>query len=76
MDVSIITGPHKSDWGISLYEGKASRTFHDPQPSITSEIVDWIEYHAIKRKIIASHIRLANCGKVSLENTHPFTHEP
>ncbi|MFK8068826.1 MAG: class II glutamine amidotransferase [Gammaproteobacteria bacterium] len=69
------TGPHKDGWGISLYEGKASRTFHDPLPSVSSEIADWIEHHAIKSKIIISHIRLANRGKVSLENTHPFTRE-
>ncbi len=69
------TGPHKDGWGISLYEGKASRSFHDPAPSISSEVADLIERHAIKSKIIISHIRQANRGKVCLENTHPFTRE-
>ena len=69
------TGPHKDGWGISLYEGKGSRSFHDPAPSISSEVADLIERHAIKSKIIISHIRQANRGKVCLENTHPFTRE-
>lgn len=69
------TGPHKDGWGISLYEGKASRSFHDPEPSISSEVAELIERHAMKSKIIISHIRQANRGRVGLENTHPFTRE-
>lgn len=69
------TGPHTDGWGISLYEGKGSRSFHDPASSVSSEVADLIEHHAIKSKIIISHIRQANRGKVCLENTHPFTRE-
>ena len=29
------TGVHKDGWGISLYDGRASRTFHDPEASVT-----------------------------------------
>jgi glutamine amidotransferase len=69
------TGPHKDGWGISLYEGRGSRSFHDPRPSVASEIAELIQRHSIKSKIIISHIRQANRGRVCLENTHPFSRE-
>ncbi len=69
------TGPHRDGWGISLYDGRACRSFHDPEPSTTSEIADLIERHAIRSRIVISHIRQANRGKVCLENTHPFIRE-
>ncbi len=69
------TGPHSDGWGISLYEGRCSRAFHDPRPSVASEIANLIEHYAIKSEIIISHIRKANRGKVCLANTHPFTRE-
>jgi len=69
------TGPHKDGWGISIYEGRGCRSFHDPRPSVASEIADLIQRYAIKSQIIISHIRLANRGRVCLENTHPFVRE-
>ena len=69
------TGPHKDGWGISLYEGRGSRSFHDPRPSVASEIAELIQRYSIKSKIIISHIRQANRGRVCLENTHPFSRE-
>jgi len=69
------TGPHKDGWGISLYEGRGSRSFHDPRPSVASEIATLLQRYAIKSRIIISHIRQANRGRVCLENTHPFTRE-
>ena len=69
------TGPHKDGWGISIYEGKGARSFHDPRPSVASEVADLIRRHAIKSTIIISHIRKANRGRVCLENTHPFSRE-
>ena len=69
------TGPHRDGWGISLYEGRGSRSFHDPRPSVASEIAKLIQRYAIKSKIIISHIRQANRGRVCLENTHPFSRE-
>ncbi|MEA3409956.1 MAG: class II glutamine amidotransferase [Pseudomonadota bacterium] len=69
------TGPHKDGWGISLYEGRGSRSFHDPRPSVASEIAALLQRHAIKSKIIISHIRQANRGRICLENTHPFNRE-
>ena len=66
------TGPHRDGWGISMYEGRASRSFHDPRPSVASEIAKMIQRYAIKSEIIISHIRKANRGRVCLANTHPF----
>lgn len=69
------TGVHKDGWGISLYEGRGSRSFHDPEPSAESDLAHFFQQTSIKSKIIISHIRQANSGKVSLENTHPFSRE-
>ena len=69
------TGPHRDGWGITLYEGKGCRTFHDPKPSAHSEIARFIREYPIKSRIVICHIRRANRGRIALENTHPFTRE-
>ena len=69
------TGPHKDGWGITFYEGKGCRNFKDPQPSCDSKVAELVKNYPIKSKAVISHIRQANRGKVSLENTHPFTRE-
>lgn len=69
------TGPHRDGWGIAFYEGKGVRSFHDPQPSVDSEIALLIKDHPIKSNVVISHIRQANVGEVNLANTHPFTRE-
>ncbi len=69
------TGPHRDGWGISFYEGKGQRSFHDPDPSCSSKIAEFIKSHPIKSTLVISHIRQANVGKVNLENTHPFSRE-
>jgi len=69
------TGPHRDGWGITFYEGKGFRTFKDPQPSSQSKIAQLVQAYPIKSCAVISHIRQANRGGVSLENTHPFTRE-
>jgi glutamine amidotransferase len=69
------TGPHRDGWGISMYEGRGARSFHDPRASVASEIAELIQRHSIRSRIIISHIRKANRGRVCLENTHPFSRE-
>ena len=69
------TGPHRDGWGIAFYEGKGLRCFHDPGPSVDSEIARLIKDHPIKSHVVISHIRQANVGCVNLANTHPFTRE-
>lgn len=69
------TGPHRDGWGIAFYEGRGCRAFHDPSPSAESEIARLVQRYAIKSRIVISHIRRANRGRVCLENTHPFSRE-
>lgn len=70
-----LTGPHSDGWGISFYEGRGYRCFLDPLAGADSEIAKFVKNYPIKSKNIISHIRQANRGKVSLENTHPFSRE-
>lgn len=70
-----VTGPHVDGWGITFYEGKGSRTFKDAAPSSQSHIAQLIKSYPIKSEVVISHIRQANRGQVSLENTHPFSRE-
>ncbi|WP_132252346.1 MULTISPECIES: class II glutamine amidotransferase [Methylobacterium] len=69
------TGPHADGWGISFYEGRGCRTFHDPEPSARSELAKLLRNYPIKSRIVVAHVRKANRGRVSLENTHPFSRE-
>lgn len=69
------TGPHRDGWGIAFYEGKGCRLFRDPEPSTDSNVAKFIKHYPIKSKIVISHVRRANRGKVCLENTHPFVRE-
>jgi predicted glutamine amidotransferase len=69
------TGPHRDGWGIVFYEGAGARAFHDPSPSAQSPLADWVKAYPIKSQIVLSHIRQANVGSISLENTHPFQRE-
>lgn len=70
------TGPHADGWGISFYEGgRGCRSFHDPSPSARSELAKLLRNYPIKSRIVVAHVRKANRGRVSLENTHPFSRE-
>ncbi|RYV01455.1 class II glutamine amidotransferase [Shewanella sp. OPT22] len=66
------TGPHVDGWGIAFYEGKGNRIFKDVSPSSASHIAQVIKTYPIKSEAVISHIRQANRGGNSLENTHPF----
>lgn len=68
-------GPHKDGWGLTFYDGKGCRTFKDAQPCYSSPIAQLLKDYAIKSRAVIGHIRQANSGEVSLENTHPFTRE-
>jgi predicted glutamine amidotransferase len=69
------TGPHRDGWGIAFYEGRGTRSFHDPLPSADSDIARLIRAYPIKSRTVIAHVRRANRGRVGLENTHPFTRE-
>ena len=63
------TGPHQDGWGISFYEGRGCRSFHDPEPSARSEIARLLRQYPIKSRIVIAHVRRANRGRVALEAT-------
>lgn len=69
------TGPHRDGWGIAFYEEQGCRTFHDPFPSVESEVARLVQRYPIKSRIVVCHIRKANRGRVCLANTHPFNRE-
>lgn len=69
------TGPHADGWGISFYEGRTTRSFHEPEPSSRSQLARLLRDMPIKSCIVVGHVRRANRGRVSLENTHPFSRE-
>jgi glutamine amidotransferase len=69
------TGPHADGWGISFYDGRACRSFHDPRPSSDSEIAKLVTRYPIKSCLVVCHIRRATHGRVCLANTHPFSRE-
>ena len=69
------TAHHGDGWGIAFYEGKGCRAFHDPAPSARSEVAQFVRGYPIRSRVVVSHIRRANRGRVGLENTHPFTRE-
>ncbi len=68
-------GPHADGWGVAFYEGRGVRLFHDPGASASSRIAELVQTHPIKSEAALCHIRQANVGRVSLENTHPFIRE-
>ncbi|MBL8012478.1 MAG: class II glutamine amidotransferase, partial [Candidatus Omnitrophica bacterium] len=68
-------GGHKDGWGVAFYEGKGVRNFLEPKPALDSQLAQLVKLYPIKSKIVISHIRKANCGKISLANTHPFVRE-
>ena len=69
------TGPHKDGFGICFYDGKGVREFKDHNPSCRSPIAQFLQNYPIKSTNVISHIRQANVGDISLENTHPFHRE-
>jgi glutamine amidotransferase len=69
------TGPHGDGWGITFYEGRGCRSFHDPEPSAKSDIARLLRAYPIASRVVIAHVRRANRGRVALENTHPFTRE-
>jgi predicted glutamine amidotransferase len=68
-------GAHKDGWGVAFYEGKGVRNFLEPSTALDSKLAKLVQSYPIKSTTVISHIRKANCGKVSLANTHPFVRE-
>lgn len=69
------TGPHADGWGVTFYDGKGCRTFKDPQPACRSKVAELVQNYPIHSRTVIAHIRQANSGCISVENTHPFQRE-
>lgn len=69
------TSDHCDGFGIAFFEEKMGRLFIDDQSALHSPIAELIRHYPIKSKNVIAHIRKATQGKISLENTHPFTRE-
>lgn len=72
------SGPHKDGWGVTFYEGeqgRGCRTFKDTDPCCCSKTSEFVKQQPFPSQLVLAHIRDANRGSVSMENTHPFTRE-
>ena len=69
------TGEHKDGWGIALHTPGGCRLYTDYLPSIHSPLAAQFKQSPIKARCVVAHIRKATQGRVSLENSHPFTRE-
>jgi predicted glutamine amidotransferase len=69
------TGEHKDGWGIALHTTAGCRLVTDFLPSISSPLAAQFRQQPVKAKSVVAHIRKATRGRVSLENSHPFTRE-
>jgi len=69
------TGEHKDGWGIALHTPGGCRLYTDYLPSIHSPLAAQFRQSPIKARCVVAHIRKATQGRVSLENSHPFTRE-
>lgn len=69
------TGEHKDGWGIALHTPNGCRLYTDYLPSVDSPLAAQFKHSQIKARSVVAHIRKATQGRVSLENSHPFTRE-
>jgi glutamine amidotransferase len=69
------TGEHRDGWGIALHTPTGCRLYTDYLPSIESPLAAQFKQSPIKARSVVAHIRKATQGRVSLENSHPFTRE-
>ncbi|MYM22429.1 class II glutamine amidotransferase [Duganella sp. FT135W] len=69
------TGEHKDGWGIALHTQNGCRLYTDYLPSIHSPLAAQFRDSQIKARNVVAHIRKATQGRISLENSHPFTRE-
>ena len=52
-----------------------SRLFVDNQSAVESPIAELVRNYPIKSRNVIAHIRKATQGKITLENSHPFSRE-
>lgn len=68
-------GPHRDGWGIVYYENHDVRLVKEAEPASDSDWVHFIENHALRSRMVLSHIRKATQGGPAYANTQPFVRE-
>jgi len=68
-------GPHRDGWGIAYYENHDVRLIKEAEPASDSDWVRFIETHALRSRMVVSHIRKATQGDLTFANTQPFIRE-
>ncbi len=69
------TGHHGDGWGVAFFEGADARVLREGVKAATSPLVEFVKDHAIRSRIVISHIRKATVGRAALCNTQPFQRE-
>ncbi len=69
------TDIHRDGWGITFYQGKGAQNFRGLSAGSDCEVAQFLKTQKIKADIVVGHIRQANVGALTLENTHPFCRE-
>ncbi|WP_083902623.1 class II glutamine amidotransferase [Janthinobacterium sp. HH01] len=64
---------HRDGWGIALHTAGGCQLYTDSLASTHSPLAAQLRSHPIKARNVVAHIRKATQGRVSLENSHPFT---
>lgn len=63
-------------WGLAFYADKSCQIFKEELEAGESALSTFLEdYNGIQSDIIIGHVRLASCGNISRQNTHPFSRE-
>ncbi len=70
-----LTSHHSDGWGTAFLKDNTCQLIKEPSASAFSLMADLLCHINNESKNIISHIRLANYGKVSLANTHPFLYQ-
>ena len=64
---------HRDGWGIALHTASGCQLYIDSLASTHSPLAAQIRSNPIKARNVIAHIRKATQGRISLENSHPFT---
>jgi len=69
------TGEHVDGFGLAFHDGKACRSFIDPEPACDSALAEFLRRHPIRARTVLAHIRKATQGPVEIANCNPFVRE-
>ncbi len=62
---------HPDGWGIGIYEGSNAKVYKEPEKAVKSPNIN--DFKKVSTDLCIAHIRKATRGKITYENTHPFT---